>query len=156
MFPPPQPSPPSPFQQSQVWLAVGEDGFCVLDGAMVSEQQRSDLRVKLDRTASPVKPSAPPSDPQHTLASYSYLSVITFGGCRDDFMVVTTQRAEPGGGKKIAEKLVFAMPKPKVGHPHPHLYPNPVLNQQPLLCFIVSTIRFHLFKTLEPAEQRET
>ncbi|KAF6715316.1 Pleckstrin homology domain-containing family H member 1 [Oryzias melastigma] len=79
-----KPSPPSPFQQSQVWLAVGEDGFCVLDGAM------------------------------HTLASYFYLSVITFGGCRDDFMVVTTQRAEPGGGKKIAEKLVFAMPKPKV------------------------------------------
>uniref|UniRef100_A0A3P9GYE7 Pleckstrin homology domain containing, family H (with MyTH4 domain) member 1 n=1 Tax=Oryzias latipes TaxID=8090 RepID=A0A3P9GYE7_ORYLA len=73
-----KPSPPSLFEQSQVWLAVGEDGLC------------------------------------HTLVSYPYLSVITFGGCRDDFMVVTTQRREPGGGKKIAEKLIFAMPKPKV------------------------------------------
>lgn len=64
-------------------------------------------------------PSAPTFDPQHTLVSYPYLSVITFGGCRDDFMVVTTQRREPGGGKKIAEKLIFAMPKPKVGPPPP-------------------------------------
>ncbi|XP_023807199.1 pleckstrin homology domain-containing family H member 1 isoform X2 [Oryzias latipes] len=79
-----KPSPPSLFEQSQVWLAVGEDGLCVLDPTM------------------------------HTLVSYPYLSVITFGGCRDDFMVVTTQRREPGGGKKIAEKLIFAMPKPKV------------------------------------------
>uniref|UniRef100_A0A8C7YM35 Pleckstrin homology domain containing, family H (with MyTH4 domain) member 1 n=1 Tax=Oryzias sinensis TaxID=183150 RepID=A0A8C7YM35_9TELE len=82
-----KPSLPSLFEQSQVWLAVGEDGLCVLDPTM------------------------------HTLVSYPYLSVITFGGCRDDFMVVTTQRREPGGGKKIAEKLIFAMPKPKVGPP---------------------------------------
>uniref|UniRef100_A0A3P9GYK6 Pleckstrin homology domain containing, family H (with MyTH4 domain) member 1 n=1 Tax=Oryzias latipes TaxID=8090 RepID=A0A3P9GYK6_ORYLA len=72
-------------------------------------------------------PSAPTFDPQHTLVSYPYLSVITFGGCRDDFMVVTTQRREPGGGKKIAEKLIFAMPKPKVGPPPP---PPQLLNQK--------------------------
>lgn len=51
---------------------------------------------------------------QHTLVTYSYQSVITFGGCRDDFMVVTSQQREAGAGKKSVEKLVFAMPKPKV------------------------------------------
>lgn len=46
--------------------------------------------------------------------TYSYQSIITFGGCRDDFMVVTSQQKESGAGKKSAEKLVFAMAKPKV------------------------------------------
>uniref|UniRef100_A0A3Q1CU58 Pleckstrin homology, MyTH4 and FERM domain containing H1 n=1 Tax=Amphiprion ocellaris TaxID=80972 RepID=A0A3Q1CU58_AMPOC len=73
-----KPVPPSPVEQSQVWLAVNEDGLC------------------------------------HTLVTYSYQSVITFGGCRDDFMVVTSQQREPGVGKKSVEKLVFAMAKPKV------------------------------------------
>uniref|UniRef100_A0A8C4FFW0 Pleckstrin homology domain containing, family H (with MyTH4 domain) member 1 n=1 Tax=Dicentrarchus labrax TaxID=13489 RepID=A0A8C4FFW0_DICLA len=50
----------------------------------------------------------------HTLVTYPYQSVITFGGCRDDFMVVTSQQREPGVGKKSAEKLVFAMAKPKI------------------------------------------
>uniref|UniRef100_A0A8C9ZD27 Pleckstrin homology domain containing, family H (with MyTH4 domain) member 1 n=1 Tax=Sander lucioperca TaxID=283035 RepID=A0A8C9ZD27_SANLU len=67
-----------------VWLAVNEDGLCVLDYTM------------------------------HTLVTYSYQSVITFGGCRDDFMVVTSQQREPGVAKKSAEKLVFVMAKPKV------------------------------------------
>lgn len=30
-----QPIPPSPVEQSQVWLAVNEDGLCVLDYTMV-------------------------------------------------------------------------------------------------------------------------
>uniref|UniRef100_A0AAQ5ZJU5 Pleckstrin homology, MyTH4 and FERM domain containing H1 n=1 Tax=Amphiprion ocellaris TaxID=80972 RepID=A0AAQ5ZJU5_AMPOC len=79
-----KPVPPSPVEQSQVWLAVNEDGLCVLDYTM------------------------------HTLVTYSYQSVITFGGCRDDFMVVTSQQREPGVGKKSVEKLVFAMAKPKL------------------------------------------
>lgn len=79
-----KPVPPSPVEQSQVWLAVNEDGLCVLDYTM------------------------------HTLVTYSYQSVITFGGCRDDFMVVTSQQREPGVGKKSVEKLVFAMAKPKI------------------------------------------
>uniref|UniRef100_A0A7N8XPN4 Pleckstrin homology domain containing, family H (with MyTH4 domain) member 1 n=1 Tax=Mastacembelus armatus TaxID=205130 RepID=A0A7N8XPN4_9TELE len=49
----------------------------------------------------------------HTLITFPYQSVITFGGCRDDFMVVTSQK-EAGGGKKSVEKLVFAMAKPKI------------------------------------------
>ncbi|XP_075964375.1 pleckstrin homology domain-containing family H member 1 [Anarhichas minor] len=79
-----KPLPPSPVEQSQVWLAVNEDGLCVLDYAM------------------------------HTLVTHSYQSVITFGGCRDDFMVVTSQQREPGVGKRSVEKLVFAMAKPKI------------------------------------------
>uniref|UniRef100_A0A668ASA8 Pleckstrin homology domain containing, family H (with MyTH4 domain) member 1 n=1 Tax=Myripristis murdjan TaxID=586833 RepID=A0A668ASA8_9TELE len=79
-----KPVPPSPVEQSQVWLAVNEDGLCVLDYAM------------------------------HTLVTCSYQSVITFGGCRDDFMVVVSQQREPGVGKKSVEKLVFAMAKPKI------------------------------------------
>ncbi|XP_068195586.1 pleckstrin homology domain-containing family H member 1 [Antennarius striatus] len=79
-----KPVPPSPVEQSQVWLAVNEDGLCVLDCSM------------------------------HTLVTYSYQSVITFGGCRDDFMVVSRQQREPGVGKKSVEKLLFAMTKPKI------------------------------------------
>uniref|UniRef100_A0A8C7SCL1 Pleckstrin homology domain containing, family H (with MyTH4 domain) member 1 n=1 Tax=Oncorhynchus mykiss TaxID=8022 RepID=A0A8C7SCL1_ONCMY len=80
-----KPIPPSSVEQSQVWLAVNEDGLCVLDYTMVS----------------------------HLLVMYSYQSVITFGGCRDDLMVVVSQTKEQGGGKKSVEKLVFAMAKPK-------------------------------------------
>ncbi|XP_034000357.1 pleckstrin homology domain-containing family H member 1 [Trematomus bernacchii] len=79
-----KPVPPSPVEQSQGWLAVNEDGLCVLDYTM------------------------------HTLVTYSYQSVITFGGFRDDFMVVTSQQREPGVGKKSVEKLVFVMAKPKI------------------------------------------
>ncbi|XP_029316341.1 LOW QUALITY PROTEIN: pleckstrin homology domain-containing family H member 1 [Cottoperca gobio] len=79
-----KPVPPSPVEQSPVWLAVNEDGLCVLDYTM------------------------------HTLVTYSYQSVITFGGCRDDFMVVTSQQREPGVGKKSVEKLLFVMTKPKI------------------------------------------
>uniref|UniRef100_A0A4W6BTL9 Pleckstrin homology domain containing, family H (with MyTH4 domain) member 1 n=1 Tax=Lates calcarifer TaxID=8187 RepID=A0A4W6BTL9_LATCA len=105
-----KPVPPSPVEQSQVWLAVNEDGLCVLDYTM------------------------------HTLVTYCYQSVITFGGCRDDFMVVTSQQREPGVGKKSVEKLVFAMAKPKIleltllmasyiNHWNPSL---PSASQQPL------------------------
>uniref|UniRef100_A0A8C7TDF2 Pleckstrin homology domain containing, family H (with MyTH4 domain) member 1 n=1 Tax=Oncorhynchus mykiss TaxID=8022 RepID=A0A8C7TDF2_ONCMY len=79
-----KPLPLSSVEQSQVWLAVNEDGLCVLDYTM------------------------------HLLVTYSYQSVITFGGCRDDLMVVVSQTKEQGGGKKSVEKLVFALPKPKV------------------------------------------
>ncbi|XP_054652692.1 pleckstrin homology domain-containing family H member 1 isoform X2 [Dunckerocampus dactyliophorus] len=76
--------PPSPHEQGPAWLAVNEDGLCVLDYTM------------------------------HTLASYAYQSVITFGGCCDDFMVVTGRQKEPGVGKKSVEKFLFAMAKPKI------------------------------------------
>nr|XP_061798565.1 pleckstrin homology domain-containing family H member 1-like [Nerophis lumbriciformis] len=71
--------PPAPVEQgSPAWLAVNEDGLCVLDDTM------------------------------RTLASYAYRSVVTFGGCGDDFLLVV------GGGKKSVEKLLFTMAKPKI------------------------------------------
>uniref|UniRef100_A0A3Q3DFW0 Pleckstrin homology domain containing, family H (with MyTH4 domain) member 1 n=1 Tax=Hippocampus comes TaxID=109280 RepID=A0A3Q3DFW0_HIPCM len=76
--------PPAPHEQGPAWLAVNEDGLCVLDYAM------------------------------HTLASYSYQSVVTFGGCCDDFLLVASQQTESGCGKKSVEKLLFAMAKPKI------------------------------------------
>ncbi|KAK7940437.1 hypothetical protein WMY93_003763 [Mugilogobius chulae] len=79
-----KPVPPSSVEQSQVWLAVNEDGLCILDLTM------------------------------HPLVTYSYQCVITFGGCREDFMLVTTQQKEPGVGKKSVEKLVFTLAKPKI------------------------------------------
>ncbi|TRY91773.1 hypothetical protein DNTS_023736 [Danionella cerebrum] len=71
-------------EQTQVWLAVNEDGLSVLDYAM------------------------------HPLATYSYQSVITFGGCKEDFMLVFSENKDQTLGKKTAEKLLFAMDKPKI------------------------------------------
>ncbi|XP_061700231.1 pleckstrin homology domain-containing family H member 1 isoform X2 [Syngnathoides biaculeatus] len=76
--------PPVPSEQGPAWLAVNEDGLFVLDYAM------------------------------QTLSSHPYQSVVTFGGCCDDFVLVTSQQKEPGGGKASAEKLLFAMAKPKI------------------------------------------
>nr|XP_014347011.1 PREDICTED: pleckstrin homology domain-containing family H member 1 [Latimeria chalumnae] len=48
------------------------------------------------------------------ITSYSYQSIMTFGGCRDDFMIVVSQTKEKNAGKKTIEKLVFTMAKPKI------------------------------------------
>ncbi|XP_051502731.1 pleckstrin homology domain-containing family H member 1 [Myxocyprinus asiaticus] len=75
---------PSSLEQIQVWLAVNEDGLSVLDYTM------------------------------HPVATYPYQSVITFGGCKEDFMVVVSQIKDQALGKKIVDKLLFAMAKPKI------------------------------------------
>ncbi|KAL4656153.1 pleckstrin homology domain-containing family H member 1-like isoform X2 [Arapaima gigas] len=80
-----KPVPPSPVEEAQLWLAVSEDGLHILDYKTM-----------------------------HPRLTYSYQCVITFGGCRDDFMVVVSQTRDQGLGKKTVEKLVFAMAKPKV------------------------------------------
>uniref|UniRef100_A0AAY3ZVA5 Pleckstrin homology, MyTH4 and FERM domain containing H1 n=1 Tax=Denticeps clupeoides TaxID=299321 RepID=A0AAY3ZVA5_9TELE len=69
---------------SPVWLAVNEDGLSVLDCAM------------------------------HLQATYPYQSIITFGGCREDFMVVVSQSGDLAQGRKKVDKLLFAMATPKV------------------------------------------
>ncbi|XP_072545700.1 pleckstrin homology domain-containing family H member 1 [Salminus brasiliensis] len=79
-----KPLPPSTLQQTQVWLAVSEDGLNVLDYSM------------------------------HLLVTYPYQSVITFGGCKEDFMVVVSQTKDQALGKRTVDKLVFAMAKPKI------------------------------------------
>ncbi|XP_060790145.1 pleckstrin homology domain-containing family H member 1 [Neoarius graeffei] len=79
-----KPLPPSALEQTQVWLAVSEDGLSVLDYSM------------------------------HLLVTYPFQSVITFGGCKEDFMVVVSQTKDQALGKKTVDKLIFAMAKPKI------------------------------------------
>ncbi|XP_073720906.1 pleckstrin homology domain-containing family H member 1-like [Misgurnus anguillicaudatus] len=79
-----KPLPPSPLEQTQVWLAVNEDGLSVLDFTM------------------------------HLLVTYPYQSVITFGGCKEDFIVVVSQVKDQASGKKTVEKLSFTMATPKI------------------------------------------
>uniref|UniRef100_A0AAY3ZUB3 Uncharacterized protein n=1 Tax=Denticeps clupeoides TaxID=299321 RepID=A0AAY3ZUB3_9TELE len=47
-------------------------------------------------------------------ATYPYQSIITFGGCREDFMVVVSQSGDLAQGRKKVDKLLFAMATPKV------------------------------------------
>uniref|UniRef100_A0A8C6Z8L2 Pleckstrin homology, MyTH4 and FERM domain containing H1 n=1 Tax=Nothoprocta perdicaria TaxID=30464 RepID=A0A8C6Z8L2_NOTPE len=50
----------------------------------------------------------------NSMLSYSYSSVLTFGGCRDDFMIVASQTKERSSGKHSTEKLLFTMAIPKI------------------------------------------
>uniref|UniRef100_A0A673H323 Pleckstrin homology domain-containing family H member 1-like n=1 Tax=Sinocyclocheilus rhinocerous TaxID=307959 RepID=A0A673H323_9TELE len=79
-----KPLPPSSLEQTRVWLAVNEDGLSVLDYTM------------------------------HPFVTYPYQSVITFGGCKEDFMLVVSQIKDQALGKKTVDKLLFAMAKPKI------------------------------------------
>uniref|UniRef100_A0A8C1ZW14 Pleckstrin homology domain containing, family H (with MyTH4 domain) member 1 n=1 Tax=Cyprinus carpio TaxID=7962 RepID=A0A8C1ZW14_CYPCA len=79
-----KPLPPSSLEQTRVWLAVNEDGLSVLDYTM------------------------------HPLVTYPYHSVITFGGCKEDFMLVVSQIKDQALAKKTVDKLLFAMARPKI------------------------------------------
>uniref|UniRef100_A0A8D0HB55 Pleckstrin homology, MyTH4 and FERM domain containing H1 n=1 Tax=Sphenodon punctatus TaxID=8508 RepID=A0A8D0HB55_SPHPU len=48
-----------------------------------------------------------------TMLSYSYPSLLTFGGYRDDFMIVVSQ-VKDSSGKSSTEKLLFTMAAPKI------------------------------------------
>ncbi|XP_064316141.1 pleckstrin homology domain-containing family H member 1 isoform X1 [Phalacrocorax carbo] len=76
---------PSSLEDCPVWIAVNEDGVSILD-----------------------------YNTMHLKVSYSYSSVLTFGGCRDDFMIVVSQMKERSSGKNSTEKLLFTMAIPKV------------------------------------------
>uniref|UniRef100_A0A8B9ZWY4 Pleckstrin homology, MyTH4 and FERM domain containing H1 n=1 Tax=Anas zonorhyncha TaxID=75864 RepID=A0A8B9ZWY4_9AVES len=76
---------PSSLEDCPVWIAVNEDGISILD-----------------------------YNTMHLKLSYSYSSVLTFGGCRDDFMIVVSQIKERSSGKNSTEKLLFAMAIPKI------------------------------------------
>uniref|UniRef100_A0A8B9ZX02 Pleckstrin homology, MyTH4 and FERM domain containing H1 n=1 Tax=Anas zonorhyncha TaxID=75864 RepID=A0A8B9ZX02_9AVES len=69
---------PSSLEDCPVWIAVNEDGISILD-----------------------------YNTMHLKLSYSYSSVLTFGGCRDDFMIVVSQIKERSSGKNSTEKLAF-------------------------------------------------
>uniref|UniRef100_A0A8C5X5U5 Pleckstrin homology, MyTH4 and FERM domain containing H1 n=1 Tax=Malurus cyaneus samueli TaxID=2593467 RepID=A0A8C5X5U5_9PASS len=76
---------PSSLEDCPVWIAVNEDGISILD-----------------------------YNTMHLKVSYSYSSVLTFGGCRDDFMIVVSQMKERSSGKNRTEKLLFTMAIPKI------------------------------------------
>ncbi|XP_035206715.1 uncharacterized protein CG43867-like isoform X2 [Stegodyphus dumicola] len=69
-----------------VWLAVAENCIAVLDASSMQ-----------------------------SLVRYAYSSVMTFGGCKDDFMLVVSSRnSVPGQERNSTERLLFAMAKPKI------------------------------------------
>ncbi|NWZ05624.1 PKHH1 protein, partial [Agelaius phoeniceus] len=76
---------PSSSENCPVWIAVNEDGISILD-----------------------------YNTMHLKVSYSYSSVLTFGGCRDDFMIVVSKMKERSSGKNSTEKLLFTMAIPKI------------------------------------------
>ncbi|XP_030415619.1 pleckstrin homology domain-containing family H member 1 isoform X3 [Gopherus evgoodei] len=76
---------PSPLEDCPVWIAVNEDGISILDYTTM-----------------------------HLKLSYAYPSVLTFGGCRDDFMIVVSQGKDRSSGKNSTEKLLFTMAAPKI------------------------------------------
>ncbi|XP_043931003.1 pleckstrin homology domain-containing family H member 2 [Protopterus annectens] len=77
-----KPVAPSPSEANYVWLAVHEDGISVLE--------HSSMRL---------------------IITYVYKSLMTFGGCREDFMLVVTASNVKD---KPTEKHLFALPKPKI------------------------------------------
>ncbi|KAA8584072.1 hypothetical protein FQN60_015280, partial [Etheostoma spectabile] len=77
---------PSPEQGERVWLAVHENGISVLEN-------------------NSVKP----------LVSHPYKSLMTFGGCKQDFMLVVGQSVGANASKdKPTEKHLFAMDASKI------------------------------------------
>uniref|UniRef100_A0A667XPN1 Pleckstrin homology, MyTH4 and FERM domain containing H2 n=1 Tax=Myripristis murdjan TaxID=586833 RepID=A0A667XPN1_9TELE len=76
---------PSPEQGARVWLAVHEDGVSVLEHNS----------IKL-------------------LVSHTYRSLMTFGGCKQDFMLVVGQSGGGGAKDKPTEKHLFAMTASKI------------------------------------------
>ncbi|XP_052041539.1 pleckstrin homology domain-containing family H member 1 [Apodemus sylvaticus] len=80
-----QPAQLSSKESTLVWIAVNEDGVSILD--------HRTLQVNI---------------------TYPYSSVTTFGGCRDDFMLVIRSIPDQNSGKAHIDKLTFRMPAPKI------------------------------------------
>ncbi|XP_006873113.1 PREDICTED: pleckstrin homology domain-containing family H member 1 [Chrysochloris asiatica] len=75
-----------PFTENAVvWIAVNEDGVSILD--------HNTMQVHV---------------------TYPYSSVTTFGGCRNDFMLVIRTIPDQSSGKSHIEKLIFRMTAPKI------------------------------------------
>ncbi|XP_030051654.1 pleckstrin homology domain-containing family H member 2 [Microcaecilia unicolor] len=77
-----KPLPPSPTENTLVWLAVHEDGISILEYISM-----------------------------RAVVTYLHKSLTTFGGYREDFMLVISNYHTK---EKPTEKLLFAMAKPKV------------------------------------------
>nr|XP_035927051.1 pleckstrin homology domain-containing family H member 1 isoform X2 [Halichoerus grypus] len=79
-----QPAQRSSKESTLVWIAVNEDGVSILD--------HNTMQVHI---------------------TYPYSSVMTFGGCRDDFMLVIRSIPDQSSAKGHIEKLLFRMAAPK-------------------------------------------
>nr|XP_033795464.1 pleckstrin homology domain-containing family H member 2 isoform X2 [Geotrypetes seraphini] len=77
-----KPLPPSPIENTFIWLAVHEDGISILEYSSLC-----------------------------AVITYLHKSLMTFGGYRDDFMLVFSSCHTK---EKPNEKLLFTMAKPKV------------------------------------------
>nr|XP_056707116.1 pleckstrin homology domain-containing family H member 1 [Euleptes europaea] len=76
---------PFPLEDCPLWIAVNEDGISILEyGTM------------------------------HLKLSYAFSSVLTFGGCHDNFMIVISEVKDRRSGKTAPEKLLFAMAAPMI------------------------------------------
>uniref|UniRef100_A0A8C5XDE0 Pleckstrin homology, MyTH4 and FERM domain containing H1 n=1 Tax=Microcebus murinus TaxID=30608 RepID=A0A8C5XDE0_MICMU len=80
-----QPAQVSSKENTLLWIAVNEDGVSILD--------HNTMQVHV---------------------TYPYSSVMTFGGCRDDFMLVIKSIPDRSSGKGQIEKLIFRMAAPKI------------------------------------------
>ncbi|KAF4017584.1 hypothetical protein G4228_008788 [Cervus hanglu yarkandensis] len=80
-----QPAQLSSKERTLVWIAVNEDGVSILD--------HNTMQVHI---------------------TYPYSWVTTFGGCRDDFMLVIRSLPDQSSGKGHIEKLIFRMAAPKI------------------------------------------
>ncbi|KAG9344565.1 hypothetical protein JZ751_011236 [Albula glossodonta] len=98
-----KPITPSPQQGAPVWLAVHEDGISMLEyNSMVTGLTQD--------TASHNQHQEP-----RLLVSHLHKNLMTFGGCRDDFMLVVGQSIGSSTAKdKPTEKHLFSMAKPKI------------------------------------------
>uniref|UniRef100_A0A4W3J765 Pleckstrin homology domain containing, family H (with MyTH4 domain) member 1 n=1 Tax=Callorhinchus milii TaxID=7868 RepID=A0A4W3J765_CALMI len=94
-------------EEAPVWLAVNEDGVSVLE-------------------CSTMRP----------VMNYPYSSVLTFGGCRDDFMMVVSKAKDGNPAKTTVEKLMFTMAKPKVQA------------ADCFFCFYFRTVSCHLYNPI--------
>ncbi|KAL0602196.1 Pleckstrin homology domain-containing family H member 1 [Plecturocebus cupreus] len=83
-----QPAQLSSKENALVWIAVNEDGVSILD--------HNTMQVHI---------------------TYPYSSVTTFGGCRDDFMLVIRSIPDQSSGKSHIEKLIFRMAAAKLYEP---------------------------------------
>lgn len=81
----PQPVQLSSKESTLVWIAVNEDGVSILD--------HTTMQVRV---------------------TYPYTSLMTFGGCRDDFMLVIRTIPDQSSGKGHSEKLIFRMAVPEI------------------------------------------
>ncbi|EDO29534.1 predicted protein [Nematostella vectensis] len=108
-----------------VWLAVEEDSINILEG--------ENLRL---------------------MCRYKYKHVVTFGGCKDDFMLVVNQSIMRGGNtvEQGTQRLLFSMPRGKILEITLLMasYVNAIVRQQGITCDVPPNKKHSNGPPLEP------